>query len=230
MASANPDTHVDVTVQIKAPPAQLDAQLRDLCRRLCGPTWAGAQDSDLSIRAISGGITNLLFKVSHAPSGSAALVRIFGEKTEVLIDREKDNRTFALLAERGFAPTFYGTFTNGRVEGWVESRPLEPAEMAAREPVDFVALIARETARMHVLDMPDERTPILWRVSAAAGCALLPSRQRPCEGALDMVHACRPLPADRQPSVHYQPTAFPTAVPHEMAGDGIRDHLRLCKL
>jgi hypothetical protein len=36
--------------------------------------------------------------------------------------------------------------------------------MGARAPDDFVALIAREAARMHALEMPGDRAdPLLWR-------------------------------------------------------------------
>lgn len=53
----------------------------------------------------------------------------------------------------GFAPPFHGRFTNGRVEGFLKARPLEPADMSQRSPVDFVSLIAKELARLHRLSV-----------------------------------------------------------------------------
>jgi hypothetical protein len=45
-----------------------------------------ATDDDcMRVEQISGGITNALFKVSRADS--AAIVRVFGENTELVIDR-----------------------------------------------------------------------------------------------------------------------------------------------
>lgn len=49
-------------------------------------------------RCPGGGITNLLFK-AEGPAGMApVLVRIYGEGTDILIDREKDNHLFHELA------------------------------------------------------------------------------------------------------------------------------------
>ena len=45
-----------------------------------------------------GGITNLLFKLQGPKDEAAILVRIYGEDTDVLIDRERDNALFDELA------------------------------------------------------------------------------------------------------------------------------------
>lgn len=45
-----------------------------------------------------GGITNLLFKLQGPKEEAAILVRIYGEDTDVLIDRERDNELFDELA------------------------------------------------------------------------------------------------------------------------------------
>lgn len=45
-----------------------------------------------------GGITNLLFKLQGPEEEAAILVRIYGEDTDVLIDRERDNALFDELA------------------------------------------------------------------------------------------------------------------------------------
>ncbi|CAM9583071.1 unnamed protein product [Phaeothamnion confervicola] len=65
----------------------------------------------------------------------------------------------------GFAPTYFGRFLNGRVEGYLPARPLQLTELSKTSPIDFVALIARELARMHVLDVQArglDRSPLLW--------------------------------------------------------------------
>lgn len=36
---------------------------------------------------------------------------------------------FAKLSLEGFAPTYYGRFKNGRIEGWLNADPLEPEDM-----------------------------------------------------------------------------------------------------
>lgn len=51
----------------------------------------------------------------------------------------------------GYAPSFHGRFRNGRIEGFLPARALEPQEMSKRSPVDFVSLIAKEMGRLHGL-------------------------------------------------------------------------------
>ena len=72
--------------------------------------------------------------------------------------------TFAHLAQKGFAPKYFGRFSNGRVEEWMDSRPLIPEEMQQVEPVDFLRLIPTELAKLHRLVLPEAEGahPILW--------------------------------------------------------------------
>ncbi len=56
----------------------------------------------------------------------------------------------------------YGYFKNGRIEGFFDARPLEPSEMGQLEPRDMPALIGTELARMHCLQLPEPKVPMLW--------------------------------------------------------------------
>ena len=76
---------------------------------------------------------------------------------QVIIDRERENSLFAQLSKLGFAPGYLGRFTNGRVEGYMEARPLEPEEMGLISPVDISGMIARELARMHSMEVSRTR-------------------------------------------------------------------------
>jgi len=69
----------------------------------------------------------------------------------VIIDRERENNLFAQLSVMGFAPDYLGRFTNGRIEGYLEARPLEPEELGMTSPSDISGMIARELARMHTM-------------------------------------------------------------------------------
>ena len=56
------------------------------------------------IKKIGGGITNVLLKV-EAPKGAgidSAIVRVFGDNTEMYIDREREIRVLLRLNEHGF--------------------------------------------------------------------------------------------------------------------------------
>jgi len=159
-------------------PQLLNQGLRDVVREIV-PGWAAlipvqppssaSSDADITIAVISGGITNLLYRLAlpstctlaspHTPRD--VIVRIYGRNTEVIIDREKENRLFAALSAVQYAPTYWGRFTNGRVEGWLDARPLNPEELAMTgqrkgnggTPVDFMGMIAREMARLHALQI-----------------------------------------------------------------------------
>jgi ethanolamine kinase len=133
------------------------ASVRALVRAACA--WAGAagggNDAALLVETVSGGITNVLWRVALAADISGGgddgdgecLVRVFGARSEQLIDREADGRAVAFLARRGIAPPLLATFANGRVEGFVRgARALEPAELGAPR---IALLVARAVAAMH---------------------------------------------------------------------------------
>lgn len=138
------------------------------------PGWAGVADAQVA--PVSGGITNLLLRVS-VDGESGVLVRVYGPRTEVVIDRERENRTFARLAREGLAPPYLGRFENGRCEGFLPGfRSLEPHELGERE---LRRGIARELARLHAVspDPPQPRTFATlrgWLGAAAAALDRLP--------------------------------------------------------
>jgi thiamine kinase-like enzyme len=168
----------DLRVDVRSPHAA--DQVRAL---IVAAHWEGVPAGDVAVATISGGITNALYKVTvpSQPDRPPMLVRVYGEKTELLIDRAKDNAVVAALADKGIGVPFHGTFANGRIEGYLAARPLEPAEMGWRAPVDLVHRIAVETARLHGLTgMPGSPAePVLWPLldkwyAAAAGAGFPP--------------------------------------------------------
>ena len=102
------------------------------------------------VSVVSGGITNQLFRVEIPviPNGNntaSVLVRIFG--AEGMIDRDIENATYAALASLDLAPSYYGRFANGRLEGWLDGmRPLTPREMAQPK---IASGIAKQLAAFH---------------------------------------------------------------------------------
>ena len=152
------------TVRYKDGDANLHADLRAVCTTLV-EGWSAVPPSTLQVVVIQGGITNLLYRLDNPTPGAkwaSALVRVFGAKTELLIDREKDNRVFQALSDAKFGPYLHGVFGNGRVEGWVDAKPLEPAQMGEVGAVDYPSLIAQSLATMHQLNMAGSRSPMLW--------------------------------------------------------------------
>ena len=53
-----------------------------------------------------------------------------------------------------------GTFTNGRLESWIESRTLSPDDLKDRETS---AKIAKRLAELHACPVNGDRRPALWR-------------------------------------------------------------------
>ncbi|CAI5716094.1 unnamed protein product [Hyaloperonospora brassicae] len=122
--------------------------------------WRDAENDEIAVKIIVGGITNRLYRLLW--QNKSVLVRLYGDHTEEFIDRDAENVLFALLSERGFAPTYYGRFKNGRIEGWLDARPLLPEEMGQTKPVNYVQMIGRELGVMHVMDILEDRAPVLW--------------------------------------------------------------------
>jgi len=149
----NPSAVLPVTIDPRAP--DRDIQLLKVVGAIV-PGWEGCRRAGIMV--VSGGITNQLFRLS-APDKPTALVRVYGRNTEVVINREAENRLFARLSQEGFAPTYYGRFENGRVEGWWHGfRPLEPHEMGDAHLRRLIAVKLRE---MHAI-APLEPASMLW--------------------------------------------------------------------
>lgn len=119
--------------------------------------------SDLKITKISGGITNQLYRVSGLSQCNAVLVRLFG--AEGMIDRNVENATYAALARQGLAPAYFGRFANGRIEQWLEAKPLDVRDLPL-----FIQQIAQQLGHLHanfkvpshLLEYHDPTKPALW--------------------------------------------------------------------
>jgi hypothetical protein len=78
------------------------------------PELAEVDESTMDISTVTGGITNLLFKVEFVSGAhEPVLVRIFGG--EGMIERNLENATYQALARVGVAPPYFGRFENGGV-------------------------------------------------------------------------------------------------------------------
>lgn len=114
--------------------------------------WIDAADEDVTITMITGGLTNILYLVHNTVSEQKVIVRVFGLGTELFIDRNIENILFAKLSTLGLGPSFHGLFQNGRVEGYVNGRPLEPDELSV--PANYHK-IAKSVAKLHSQCIPE---------------------------------------------------------------------------
>ncbi|XP_055635076.1 ethanolamine kinase-like [Toxorhynchites rutilus septentrionalis] len=79
-------------------------------------------------------------------SDDVVLVRVYGNKTDLLIDRTKETENIRLLHRYGFAPTLYATFRNGLAYEYVPGVTLTP-ESCREERI--ARLVATRMAQMH---------------------------------------------------------------------------------
>eukprot|EP00727_Mastigamoeba_balamuthi_P012243 m51a1_g7641 putative choline ethanolamine (354) ;mRNA; f:363026-364782 len=154
-------------VEVPRLDARLDATSRASCDAgaalVAGhfvPHFQGADERDMVVEELKGGITNKLLCVSLASDASQrCLVRIYGESTEYLIDRSQE---LVVMQQSPVAPKLYGTFKNGYVYNYTPGRTVKPEEI--REPA-FVRLMAEACARLHASDVPGiSREPRLFAV------------------------------------------------------------------
>lgn len=76
------------------------------------------------------------------------LIRIYGNKTDLLIDRTAEKRNIKFLHEHGLAPKLYATFNNGLVYEFVPGCTLNNTTL---QESNIWRLVAQNMARMHKL-------------------------------------------------------------------------------
>lgn len=81
-----------------------------------------------------------------AASSDVVLVRVYGNKTDLLIDRKKETENIRLLHRYGYAPALYATFRNGLAYEFVPGVTLTPDTV--RDDRTW-PLVAKRMAQMH---------------------------------------------------------------------------------
>lgn len=131
----------------------------DLRRIACTIAGWEVDPSSIQLKEIKGGITNKLTLCTRTDTKQKVLVRVYGENTEVLIDRNIENRIFAELTVLKFGVSLLGQFANGRVEEWLTARTLVPDDIA--NPV-LSAMCARRLCDLHAQPISGDRSPVLF--------------------------------------------------------------------
>ncbi|MFH4982036.1 hypothetical protein AB6A40_008745 [Gnathostoma spinigerum] len=148
-------------------PAPVVHATRDLCARYLGGIWTSLDDEDLELKAITGGMSNLLFLVrfvaSKHPIGNeptVVLLRIHCnlDTTHLL----NESVIFTLLSERSLGPKLYGVFPGGRLEQFIPSRCLKCGELSIPSLAKKIGALI---ARVHALDVPTIKQPMLVEIA-----------------------------------------------------------------
>ncbi|PLW18721.1 hypothetical protein PCASD_15376 [Puccinia coronata f. sp. avenae] len=137
------------------------------------PGWSNLSEQhkpSITISKVSGSLTNAVFFVScpsipadlsqstttqpssnQEESAPTVLLRIYGPSSGTLISRKEElHLLHTLSATYGIGPLLLGTFDNGRVEQFFQSRPLTKEEV--RDP-QISTWIARKMSELHSVDL-----------------------------------------------------------------------------
>lgn len=150
-----------MSIDIALPSSEMEAQVRDVCRTLI-KRWSGLNNSQFKVERVSGGITNLLLKVSvknEHEEDVPVTVRVFGPNTDVVIDRERELQAICYLSAAGFGAKLLGVFENGMVQSFIDACTLTPTDMSKPK---LAAEIARQLRKFHEMEIPGSKDPQLW--------------------------------------------------------------------
>lgn len=138
-----------------------------VCKELV-PGWSALPDAYFEIVRIKGGTTNNLLKCEYCGKEAGlervVAVRLYGENTDMIIDRAVERKVTSFLGSIGRAPRFYGSFPGGAVSAFVPGRTLRMEELP-----EYAEAIAKELGLWHSLPcdapalagLPQEVT--LWK-------------------------------------------------------------------
>ncbi|RBQ79676.1 hypothetical protein FVER14953_12713 [Fusarium verticillioides] len=106
----------------------------------------------MRISALTQGTTNGLFKVTvdastaDSATADAALIKVYGDGTNITIDREKELTVHKLLAERQLSSSPLVRFSNGHAYQFISGRVCSEGDMSETR---IFRGVARELARWH---------------------------------------------------------------------------------
>ncbi|KAL6274796.1 hypothetical protein ACE6H2_025488 [Prunus campanulata] len=150
-----------LSVDPSLPLAHITPLIIELCKDLF-KKWSNLENSRFSVGTVSGGITNLLLKVTVKEENGndvSVTVRLYGPNTEYVINRERELQSIKYLSAAGFGANLLGVFGNGMVQSFIYARTLIPSDM--RNP-KLAAEIAKQLCRFHQVEIPGSKEPQLW--------------------------------------------------------------------
>ncbi|XP_046824053.1 ethanolamine kinase 1 isoform X1 [Vespa crabro] len=149
------ELHLDITVDQN----EIEKGAIEIIKRI-RPSWPLDQ---LQFKLFTHGITNKLVGVWYPDNyNNMVLIRIYGHKTDLLINRKDETRSIKILHKAGFTHSIYATFNNGFAYQFLEGDILTTETV--RQP-EIYRLVAKRMAEMHLLE-PNHceisKDPIIW--------------------------------------------------------------------
>lgn len=153
--------------------------------------------SQMSVHKVSGSLTNAVFFISYphfqpeSVGPPTILLRIYGPSSGNLVSRKKELHVlYTLSASYAIGPAIFGTFSNGRVEEYFESRALYKEEL--RDPRTS-RWIARRMRELHGVDLPLMELPPEMVSASPSPNIFTPSRRSSTEVGAAAAAAASPL-------------------------------------
>lgn len=117
-------------------------QIRTLLTKIF-PSWS----LDISVTRLTGGITNMLLSCKHVATNQTLLMRVYGQGTNLIIDRNREFVSHLVLNSIKLAPPIHARFSNGLIYGFLPGRSLEPHELSHKA---IYPLIAQQLGNWHL--------------------------------------------------------------------------------
>ncbi|XP_050738990.1 ethanolamine kinase 1-like [Eriocheir sinensis] len=117
------------------------------------PDWI---EDNLQYQVYTSGITNQLIGVWDGERDSQVLVRVYGQGTDMFIDRDAEKRNIEILHSVGCAPKLHAVFNNGICYGFTIGIPSTPS-LIIQEPV--WRAVTQEMAKVHRTEGGDKTRP-----------------------------------------------------------------------
>lgn len=123
--------------------------------------WAA---NNIKLKTLTDGITNKLVSCQHLgkeKENDIILVRVYGNKTDLFIDRTAEIRNIKTLNVLGLAPQLYGIFENGLAYQYYPGNTLDVDTVIDDQ---IWPLVAKQLARMHKVSLRNEipKEPFVW--------------------------------------------------------------------
>eukprot|EP01095_Lingulamoeba_sp_RSL-Kostka_P014384 TRINITY_DN6255_c0_g1_i1.p1 TRINITY_DN6255_c0_g1~~TRINITY_DN6255_c0_g1_i1.p1 ORF type:complete len:352 (+),score=77.35 TRINITY_DN6255_c0_g1_i1:45-1100(+) len=112
-------------------------------------------DENIVLIAFELGLTNILYKgeITKGNEKLNVMVRIYGNNTDILVNREVEYKIISILGKKGISSKLYTRFNNGIIVEFIEGRNLEPSTIKEEK---IFKLIAKQLAELHKLEMVDD--------------------------------------------------------------------------
>ncbi|GAB2300353.1 hypothetical protein Dimus_034392 [Dionaea muscipula] len=150
-----------ISIDTSLPLSDIEPRVIELFKDLF-EKWSNLDASRFSIETVSGGITNLLLKVTVMEVSGGVIsftVRLYGPNTDYVINRERELLAIRYLSHAGFGAKLLATFANGMVQSFINARTLTPPDM---RNLKLAAEIAKQLRKFHQVDVPGSKEPQLW--------------------------------------------------------------------